>query len=218
MKKIFAILILFVFCSNFALAETVFYEDFTFYGELVTDIRINKVERHQPIQVAFPSYLPNKIPLILNGEAYYKEINDKPAIVLKLDKLSVGAEKYVPVSVLPTALNGKKLSDAIFVKPNRYFKAIKRINAYSKDVLMFPINRYKYNPTMGKPTANTFIMLLEPVYAVLGAVFYVTSPVFAAFALDTSAPDIKRGTVVEFEFLQEVSRQEIQKALQSEDL
>lgn len=218
MKKILTLLILSVFICNSVFAETVFYEDFTFYGKLMTDVRINKVERHHRIQVSFPSYLPNKIPFILNGHAYYKEIDDKPMILFEFDELSIGAEKHIPVDVLATAINGKKLKQATFEKQNRYMRGFKAVNAYTKEVIMFPINRYKYNPTVGKPSANTFIMLLEPVYATLGTVLFAISPVTALLKADNVSPDIKRGSVVEFEFLKEVSKQDLQRAIYSESL
>ena len=40
-----------------------YYEDFTFYGELVTDINLDKAIREQEIQVIFPSFLNKKIPI-----------------------------------------------------------------------------------------------------------------------------------------------------------
>lgn len=211
MKKIIVSILLSIFFCNFAFAETVFYEDFTFYGELLTDVRINKTERRHQIQVVFPSYLKSKLPFILKGEAHYEVINDKPAILLEFDKLSVGGEKYIPVEVLVTAINGKKIQNSLLIKDNRYAKSFKVVNSYTKEVLTFPINRYKFNPTMGKPTKNTFIMLLEPVYAALSGALFLVSPISAVLYLDESSPDIKRGSIIEFQFLQEVSKEELKK-------
>lgn len=216
MKKILASILLSIFFCNFAFAETFFYEDFTFYGELITDIRLNKAERKQQIQLAFPSYLKNKIPFILKGEAHYTVINDKPAILLEFDKLSVGGERYIPVEISVTAINGKKIQNTSMIKENRYFKSLKLVNNYTKEVLTFPINRYKFNPTIKKPTKNTFIMLLEPVYATLSCALFLLSPVSAILYVDEISPDIKRGSILEFQFLNEVSQKELNKIAPSE--
>jgi len=218
LKKIFASLILAVIVCNFAFAETIFYEDYSFYGKLVTDIRLNKIEKQQQIQVTFPSFLPSKIPFILNGHAYYKEIDDKPVIMLELDQLSIGAQRHIPVKILITAINGKNIKGAIIAKDNRYLKSFKYVNGYTKDLLAFPINRYKLNPTLGKPTANTYIMFLEPVYFFLAVVWGALSPVTSVLTLDEDSPDIHRGTIFEFEFLQELSRKDLEKVVEPECL
>lgn len=218
MKKIVVLIILFVFLCNSAYAEVVFYEDFTFYGEMITDVRINKTDRTQQIQMAFPSYFNTKIPLILNGEATYEEINDKPCILLKFDKLSTQAQRHIPVEILVTAINGKKMQNTAFKKKNHYIKSFARVNNYTKEVLTFPIHRYKDHPTKGKPTFDTFVMFLEPAYAALSGALFLISPVTALLCPDITSPDIKRGSIVEFQFLREISKDDLNKIVSPEFL
>ncbi len=216
MKKIIVTIILSIFFCNSVFATTLFYEDYNFYAETLTDIRINKVDRTQQIQMAFPSYSKHKIPFILNGEASYKELDDKPYILLKFDKLSISGEKSIPVEILITGINGQKIQNNLMQKENRYFKSFKSVNNYTKEVLTFPINRYKSHPTKGKPTPNTFIMLLEPAYAALSCALFLISPVSAAICIDEVSPDIKRGSIIEFQFLQEIKKDDLEKIIPKE--
>lgn len=218
LKKALATFILSVFFCNFVYAETLFYEDYSFYGELITDIAVNDVIRKQEIQVAFPNFSKSKIPFVVNGHAYYKKIDGKPVISLELDKISLGAQRYIPAEILVTGVNRQKLKNAAIHKQSKFVRGFVKVNTYTRDVIMFPINRYKSNPTFGKPTANTFIMLSEPVYFALGAVLFAISPLTTLICMDKTAPDIRRGSIIEFEFLKEMSRQEFEKALQLEAL
>lgn len=218
MKKILIWTFLYIFSCNFAFSETIFYEDFTFHGKMITDVYVNKVDRSQQIQMVFPSYLENDIPFILNGHAKYTEIDKKPYVMLNFDQLSTNLEKSIPVEIEVTAINGKKISNTALAKEHGYIKSFKRVNGYSKDVLMFPINRYKLNPTNGKPTKNTFIMLLEPVYLALSGALFLISPVTALFCPDEISPDIKKGSMLEFNFLQELTKKDLDKLLESQKL
>lgn len=218
MKKILTALILSIFLCNLVYSETVFYEDYSFYGELITDISVNDVIRKQEIQVAFPTFMGNKIPFIAKGHAHYERINDKKVIVLELDKLSFGAQKYIPAEILVTGVNRQKLKDGAISKRNKFVKSFLKVNKYNADVMTFPINRYKYNPMLKKPTANTFVMLLEPVYFTLGTALFLISPVSALVCIDKMSPDIQRGSIIEFEFLKEMTRQDFEKALIFESL
>jgi len=213
LKKILTFLILFILSCNSAFAEVVFYEDFTFYGELVTDINLNKVDRQQEIQVAFPSFFNKKIPIILNGKAKFKKIDGKHVICLELSELSVDARKRIPAEILVTAVNGKKLHQACYPDQTSYKTGLKNVNTYTKEFALFPINRFNSTPKVAKPSGNNFVMLLEPFYALGGLVLFTISPITAPFFVGDNFCDIHRGSILEFQFLKEMTKQELNKAI-----
>jgi hypothetical protein len=181
-----------------------FYEDYSFHAEIITDIEVSELIRKQEIQAAFPSPLNPKIPMIIKGHAYYKKIDNVPYVELKFDNLSLDAEHYMPAEILVTSVNGQKIKNQRLKKITPYKSGLKTVKTYAKDLVMFPLYRYQYNPTMGKPTRNTFIVLLEPFYAFGGAALYAISPITANFYRRQDSSDIPRGTVIEFEFLNQI--------------
>ena len=213
MKKIITFLILFVLSCNLSLAEVIYYEDFTFYGELITDINLDKTIREQPIQIAFPSFINKKIPVILNGKAKFEEINDKPMLHLEFNELSINAKRRIPVDILVTGVNGKKLENAYYPNQNKYKTGLRNANAYTKEFAFFPINRFNAIPKVAKPSGNNFIMLLEPVYAFGGLILFALSPFTAPFCAGDNFCDIHRGSIIEFQFLKEVTKQELNKTI-----
>lgn len=218
MKKVITFIILAVFSCNLAFAKTMFYEDFTFYGELVTDINLNKVDRQQEIQVLFPSSFNKKIPIILNGKAKFEKIGGKPMISLNLDELSIDARRHIPIEILVTAVNGKKLNEACFPDQNFYKTGFKNANKYTKEFAFFPINRFSAIPKVAKPSGNNFIMLLEPFYAFGGLILFAISPVTAPFCAGNDFCDIRKGSIIEFQFLKQISKQELDKVIGQEYL
>lgn len=204
MKKFLASVLLLILVCNGVSARTLFYEDYTFHAEFLTEVSVSPLQTHQPIQAVFPSPLNSKIPIIIKGEARYKEINDKPCVVLKFDQISYDADKYQPASIHVNSLNGHQISDQTYIKPSAYKSGVKNVKAYAHDLLMFPLNRYKSHPTKGKPTKNTFIVLLEPFYAIGSGVVYLLSPVVAPAFTDKNTCDIPVYTVLEFEFFDAV--------------
>lgn len=218
MKKITTFIILFILSCNLAFAEIVYYEDFTFYGELVTDINLDKAIREQEIQVIFPSFLNKKIPIILNGKAKFEEINDKPMITLELNELSINAKRHIPVEILVTKVNGIKLKDERYPNQNKYRTGLNNVNDYAKEFAFFPIKRFNAIPKVAKPSGNNFVMLLEPAYALGGLIMFALSPITAPFYVGDDFCDIHKGSMIEFQFLKEVTRDELNKALSQEYL
>lgn len=218
MKKIAIFLILFIFSYNFAFAEVVFYEDFTFYGELISDIDLNKTIKKQEIQVIFPSYFNKKIPFILNGQAELKKIDGKSMIYLDLYELSTNAKRYIPVEILVTGINGKKLKKGAYPNQNSYKTSFKTVNAYNKEFALFPINRFNAIPKVAKPSKNNFVMLLEPIYAIGGIILFALSPITAPFFIKDDFCDIPKGSIIEFEFSTQLTKQEVNKIISEEYL
>ncbi|MDD3419714.1 MAG: hypothetical protein PHE78_03825 [Candidatus Gastranaerophilales bacterium] len=204
MKKFLASALLLILVCNCSLARTLFYEDYRFHAEFLTEVTVSPLRTHQPIQAVFPSPLNPKIPIIIKGEARYKEINDKPCVELKFNEISYDADKYQPASIDIKSLNGHQISDQTYIKPSAYKSGLKNVKAYAHDLLMFPLNRHKSHPTRGKPTKNTFIVLLEPFYAIGSGVVYLLSPIAAPAFTDKNTCDIPVYTVLEFEFLDSV--------------
>lgn len=213
MKKLIAFLILSILSCNFAIAEVIFYEDFTFYGRLTTDIALSEADREQKIQVVFPSFLNKKIPIILDGKATTKRIDGKSMICLQLDEMSIDARKHMPVEIIVTGINGQKLEQACYPNQNWYIAGFKRANKLSKEVGLYPINSYKAMSKIAKPSSNNFIMLLEPAYALVGSVLFGLSPITAPLFVKDGFSDIPRGSMVEFQFLKEIDRQELKKII-----
>ncbi len=218
MKKIIAFLILFIFSCNFASAEVVFYEDFSFYGELLTDINLKGATSQQDIQVILPSFLNKKIPFILNGKAELKKTGINSTIYLELNELSTNAKRYIPVEMMVTGVNGEKLNQGCYKKQNRYKTGLKNTKAYAKEFAFFPINRFNSLPKVAKPSGNNLIMLLEPFYAFGGLALYAFSPISAPFFAKNNFCDIRRGSIIEFEFSNQITREELDKILSEEYL
>jgi hypothetical protein len=216
LKKIITFFILFIFSCNCSFAEVVFYEDFSFYGELLTDIDLNKECTEKDIQIIFPSYLNKKIPFILNGKAKLKKINSNSMIYLEFNELSTNAKRYIPVEILVTGVNGKKLNQACYPNKNSYNAGFNNAKAYAKEFTFFPINRYKSIPKVAKLSGNNFIMLLEPFYAFGGLALYAFSPINALFYYRNNFCDIPRGSIIEFEFSEQLTREELNKIIDVE--
>jgi len=216
LKKIITFFILFIFSCNFSFAEVIFYEDFSFYGELVTDINLDKVSTEKEIQMIFPSYFNKKIPFILNGKAKLKKIGRNSMICLEFNELSTDAKRYIPVKILVTGVNGKKLNQACYPNQSSYNVGFKHAKEYAKEFTFFPMNRYKSIPKVAKPSGNNFIMLLEPFYAFGGLALYAFSPIKALFYPKNNFCDIRRGSIIEFEFSEQLTRDELNKIINVE--
>lgn len=215
MKKLLSFLILFTIVCNFAFAEVIYYEDFTYYGDLVTDIALSESDREQKIQVAFPSFLNKKIPVILSGKARVTRVNGKSMLCLELNELSIDARKSMPVKILVTGINGKQIKQACYPNQNWYIAGFKKANELTKEVILYPINSYKDMSKIAKPSSNSFIMLLEPVYFVGGAILFALSPITSPFCTK-SFSDIPRGSVIEFQFVEEINREQLKKVINEE--
>lgn len=215
MKKLLSCLILFTIVCNFAFAEVIYYEDFTYYGELITDIAVSESDREQKIQVAFPSFLNKKIPVILSGKARVTRIKGKSMICLELNELSIDARKSMPVKILVTAVNGKQIKQACYPNRNWYIAGFKNANEITKEVILYPINSYKHMSKITKPSSNSFIMLLEPFYLAGGAIMFALSPITAPFC-SKNFSDIPRGSIIEFQFVEEINREELKKVINEE--
>lgn len=194
------------------LAKTIFYEDYSFYGTLQNDILLTRKNKPREISIKFNNDSPYYTEFKLIGEAYYTKLGKKDAIRLNFNKLQQKKEGYLLVSTKALSIDSYELNDECILKKSRYKNSFQGINDYNKEFVMFPINRYKNNPTMGKPTANTFIMLLEPVYAFVGIWLFAASPIVALIKMpfDGSIPDIKKGAIIEFQFLEEIDGEELE--------
>ena len=194
-----------------SLAKTVFYEDYSFYGKLENDILLTRKDEPQAILIKFNDDNLYYTEFKLRGLASYTKLGKKDAIKLNFDKLQQKKEGYLIVPAKAISIDAYPLNEECILKKSRYKRSFEKVNDYNKEFIMFPINRYKNNPTMGKPTKNTFIMLLEPFYAFIGAWLFVASPVVALIKMpfDDPIPDIEKGAIIEFQFLDEVDYDEV---------
>ena len=193
------------------IANTVFYEDYSFYGALQNDILLTRKDEPQAILIKFNDDTPYYTEFKLKGKASYTKLGKKDAIRLNFDKLQQKREGYLIVPAKAISIDSYPLNDECIIKKSRYKQTFEGINDYNKEFLMFPINRYKNNPTKGKPTANTFIMILEPIYAFVAVWLFAASPIVALIKMpfDEPIPDIKKGALIEFQFLDEVNYDEL---------